>query len=596
MALVFGSIRPIPKTSQELIDIVLSSSNRKTSTIIHPGFLISRIRDFYMNKINFLKDQFHDRLSTILDDFPRLDSIHPFWSSLINVIYDRDHYKLALGQLAGARSVIDNIGRDYVKYIKYGDSLFRCKQLKKAAYGRMCTACRRLTPSLQYLEEVRQHLQRLPGIDPSAPTIILSGAPSTGKSSFMNAITRANVEVAAFPFTTKSLYLGHTDWAYLTWQVIDTPGLLDRPLEDRNTIEMQAVMAMVHLRAAIIYMVDISGSCGYTIDSQVSLFHSLHDVFVNRPITIVLTKTDLVSPDSLSASDKALLDSMQGPNVEFLRMSTINGEGVSVVKESVCQRLRSMRLENKKNLDKMSSIESQLHIAKPENTYEPNIPSSVYHSNGLQRPLSKELEVLSGGAGSYVPNTNAERLLSDPNWQNDVIPEIIEGRNVSDYIDPDISRKFEALLEEEKVRYSEYIREKEAFEEHRWKITPDQEEMSRLIRERRKLIRNKAEEKRGTRIGVPESLKKRTKSGVAERVSSLLLERGVDEETRQRAIERVLSSKPKRVERVIEPKEHQTGIVHKGPGERFDYYVKENYVLEPKHFFSGKMGFKRDFK
>ena len=595
MALVFGHIHSIPKTSQELIDNVLSSTNRKTSTIIHPGYLISRIRDFYMNKVNFTKDQFHERLTIILEDFPRLDSIHPFWSSLINVIYDRDHYKLALGQIAGARTVIDNIGRDYIKYLKYGDSLFRCKQLKKAALGRMCTACRRLTPSLQYLEEVRQHLQRLPSIDPSAPTIILSGAPSTGKSSFMNSITRANVEVAAFPFTTKSLYLGHTDWGYLSWQVIDTPGLLDRSLEERNTIEMQSIMAMVHLRSAIIFMLDISGNSGYTISTQVSLFHSLREIFINRPITIVLTKTDLINPDNLNNEDKELIKSMEGNNIEFLRMSTITGEGVSEVKESVCQRLRNLRIENKKTSEKYSQIESQLHIANPGASYESNIPNSVFNSNGLEKSLSKEIENENGGAGVFIPNTNSEKILKNLEWQNDIIPEILEGRNISDYIDPLISEKFEQLLEEERLRYSEYLQEKESFEENKWRITPDQEEMSKLIRERRKLIRNKAEEKRNSKIGIPENLKKHTKQSVVERVSKFLSERGISEEIRNKAVEKVLNEKPKRIERKLELESHNKGINKKGPGEKFDYYVKNNYVLEPKHFYSGKVGFKSDF-
>lgn len=231
------AIHPIPSSAADFINIVLHGSCTRTANEIHPGFKITRIRDFYMTKVKYTQNDFETRLARIIDDFPRLDSIHPFWASLINVIYDKDHYKLALGQLNGAKNVISTIGRDYLKFLKYGDSAFRCKALKKAAYGRMVASIKKLNPPLQYLEQVRQHLQRMPSIDPSAPTIILAGAPSSGKSTFMNAVTRANVEVAAFPFTTKSLYLGHTDWAYTKWQVIDTPGLLDRPLEDRNTID-----------------------------------------------------------------------------------------------------------------------------------------------------------------------------------------------------------------------------------------------------------------------------------------------------------------------------------------------------------------------
>ena len=52
--------------------------------------------------------------------------IHPFYADLVNVLYDRDHFKLALGQLNIARQIIDSVGKDYVKLLKYGDSLYRC--------------------------------------------------------------------------------------------------------------------------------------------------------------------------------------------------------------------------------------------------------------------------------------------------------------------------------------------------------------------------------------------------------------------------------------------------------------------------------------
>jgi nucleolar GTP-binding protein len=44
-----------------------------------------------------------------------------------------------------------------VRLLKFGDSLYRCKQLKKAALGRMATIMKRQNQSLQYLEQARRY-------------------------------------------------------------------------------------------------------------------------------------------------------------------------------------------------------------------------------------------------------------------------------------------------------------------------------------------------------------------------------------------------------------------------------------------------------
>lgn len=46
-----------------------------------------------------------------------------------------------------------SVAKDYVRLMKYGDSLYRCKQLKRAALGRMCTVIKRQRQSLEYLEQ-----------------------------------------------------------------------------------------------------------------------------------------------------------------------------------------------------------------------------------------------------------------------------------------------------------------------------------------------------------------------------------------------------------------------------------------------------------
>ena len=150
----FKKITVVPP-AKDFIDIVLSKTQRKTPTVIHRHYKISRIRQFYTRKVKFAQQTFHDKLATVISEFPKLDDIHPFYADLLNVLYDKDHYKLALGQINSAKHLVDNVAKDYVRLLKFGDSLYRCKQLKKAALGRMCTIMKRQNQSLQYLEQVR---------------------------------------------------------------------------------------------------------------------------------------------------------------------------------------------------------------------------------------------------------------------------------------------------------------------------------------------------------------------------------------------------------------------------------------------------------
>jgi nucleolar GTP-binding protein len=142
----------------------------------------------------------------------------------------------------------------------------------------MATIMRRQKDALAYLEQVRQHISRLPNIDPNTRTLIVCGYPNVGKSSFMNKVTRADVDVQPYAFTTKSLFVGHLDYKYLRWQVIDTPGILDHPLEEMNTIEMQSITALAHLRSCVLYFMDLSEQCGYTVEAQVGFIY-IPDLF-----------------------------------------------------------------------------------------------------------------------------------------------------------------------------------------------------------------------------------------------------------------------------------------------------------------------------
>lgn len=479
----FKHITLVP-SSTDFIDATLSKTQRKTPTVVHPSYNITRIRDFYLRKIKHTHCNFHERLQLILEQFPKLEDIHPFYSDLINVLYDRDHYKVALGDVNKMKTLIDNVSRDYCRLMKYGDSLYRCKQLKRAAMGRMCTIVKGRKDTLQYLEEVRKHLSRLPSIDPNTRTLILCGFPNVGKSSFMNKLSRADVEVQPYAFTTKSLYVGHFDYQYIPWQVIDTPGILDKPLEERNTIEMLSITALAHLNAAVVYVMDISGQCGYSLEEQVNLFQSMKPLFKNNPIRLMLNKCDILKPSDLSEDQRQIIKDLCDPadfnekKIPIQETSTVTEDGLIDLRNAICDDLLAKRATNKlKNTkgDAKVNMMDRLRVAKPTardtvvreyfvpsgfKQKEKEIVNAKMHLGALPKQIYKvqenskktERDLYEEFNDDYVLDIRKHWDLPKSDQKYDTIPQIWEGKNIADYIDPEIETKLAALLAEEEAR------------------------------------------------------------------------------------------------------------------------------------------------
>ncbi|KAK4544114.1 Nucleolar GTP-binding protein 1 [Oleoguttula mirabilis] len=507
MKTTWKDIAPVP-TSQEFLDIVLSRTQRRLPTQIRAGFQITRIRAFYIRKVKYTSETFSEKISAILDGFPRLADIHPFHKDLLNTLYDADHFRIALGQLNTAKGLMETVARDYVRLIKYGQSLFQCKQLKRAALGRMATICKRLKDPLVYLEQVRQHLGRLPAIDPNTRTLLICGYPNVGKSSFLRNISRADVDVQPYAFTTKSLFVGHFDYKMLRFQAIDTPGILDHPLEEMNTIEMQSITAIAHLRSAILYFMDLSEQCGYSVQAQMALFQSIKPLFANKLVFIVVNKIDIMKPEDLDAETQAKLQELlKMGNVELLQLSCTTTEGLMNVRNAVCDRLLAERNAQKLKAGtnasgeitgRLGDVLRRIHVAQPIGGIlrEPFIPDAAlnkmkFDKDDPNRPkLMRDIEEENGGAGVFNINLHDNYLLENDEWKYDKIPETFNGKNVYDFIDPDIEAKLAALEEEESRLEAEGHYDNAEEEELGDAEEEDIAYKAELIREKRQLIRN----------------------------------------------------------------------------------------------------------
>lgn len=443
----------------------------------------------------------------------------------MNTLYDADHFRIALGQVSTAKHLIETVSRDYVRLIKYAQSLFQCKQLKRAGLGRMATICRRLKDPLVYLEQVRQHLGRLPAIDPNTRTLLICGYPNVGKSSFLRNITRADVDVQPYAFTTKSLFVGHFDYKYLRFQAIDTPGILDHPLEEMNTIEMQSITAIAHLRSAVMYFMDLSEQCGYSVSDQIKLFSSIRPLFANKIVFIVINKIDVRRPEDLEPEyQQELQDILKSGDVELLQLSCTTTEGVTNVKNAACDKLLAERVAQKLKSGtnsagtpggRLGDVLARIHVAQPMNgaqreTFIPEAVKSLqkYDKDDPNRKkLERDIEEENGGAGVYNVDMKKNYLLEDDDWKHDNIPEVYNGKNIYDFVDPDIEEKLAALEEEEeKLQADGFYESDEEIEEA---DEADLRMKADLIREKHVLMRNEARMRKSlkNRAMIPRSAK-----------------------------------------------------------------------------------------
>jgi len=266
--------------------------------------------------------------------------------------------------------------------------------------------------------------------------------------------------------------VGHTDYKYLRWQVVDTPGILDHPLEDRNTIEMQAITALAHLRSAVLYFLDPSEQCGHTLEQQKSLFDSIRPLFNNKPLIVVANKTDVLRRAELGEEKAALLKAIETEiEGDILEMSTVTEEGVMEVKTKSCELLLQHRVDMKYKSKKVETVLNRLNVAMPEprdNKARPAfIPPAALRKQKekLERSLAEGEEEMETSVPKRKTEREIELEMGDdyivdlqknydlPDDQKyDVIPETWQGHNIADFIDPDIMEKLEALEKEEEAR------------------------------------------------------------------------------------------------------------------------------------------------
>jgi nucleolar GTP-binding protein len=289
---------PIILTADQLVERAITKAKKKVILDRDPFYkkkktILARTESY----ANVLIEQLH----SYVHSFPSIENLPQFYQELLQIHIDNDRLRKSLGAVHWAETTCQQIFVSQIRSLRISRNPDFIRQKQKEIYGRLSSVVHQVDNHLDTLIETQRFLQQLPTIE-DIPTIVLAGYPNVGKSSLLQQLSHAKPMIAQYPFTTKEIYVGHMEkkekYDIKRFQVIDTPGLLDRPMEKRNEIERLAIAALTHLADVIVFLLDVSETCGYSLTDQINLQKLIEKQFENVPILIVECKCDLKKSQS----------------------------------------------------------------------------------------------------------------------------------------------------------------------------------------------------------------------------------------------------------------------------------------------------------
>ena len=318
--------------SKELLDIAFKRAMKSSAQVSKNAPILLKAKKKEFTRIKAAIEELIERILAIIKKVPIINDLPDFYKELASLLVDVDELKLTLGKLNGILPVLSKLEREYSKKLSQIETPKDADRIRRAAFGRISSIIRKQNKNLEYLNSVRGRLKEIPSLDYTLNFIVVAGYPNVGKSSIVkNISTNKKVDIQEYPFTTKKISLGHLfierKFDSIKLQIMDTPGILDRPMAERNNIELQAVLALKLISDSIIFVFDPTPACGYSIDSQLDLFFEVKNNFTKEgkiQIVILFNKMDLANSDEI----EYLKEKLNIGDEEYFLINALTGENL----------------------------------------------------------------------------------------------------------------------------------------------------------------------------------------------------------------------------------------------------------------------------
>ncbi|EOD42472.1 putative GTPase [Candidatus Nanobsidianus stetteri] len=270
----------------KFVEELLSSAFKRAK---NNGNQFYDIKERNIVKLQTIYQYIDDKLEKIYNDIVLPEN--KFYKELYKLLFTDINIKKLRERIKYIRKIIKQVYLKYKNDIKLTKDKKLIERYRREFYGRISSILRRNWIIFKYYNIYLNRRKKVPNIK-NLPTVVISGLPNVGKSTLLKNLTGSNVKIEPYPFTTKDIMIGYIKTPYFDIQVIDTPGILDRPIEEMNEIEKKSILALNYLANLIIYVFDLTETCGYNIKEQINLLNNIKRMF-NKEIILYFSKKDL---------------------------------------------------------------------------------------------------------------------------------------------------------------------------------------------------------------------------------------------------------------------------------------------------------------
>ncbi len=268
---------PTVLTADELLDKAFRRASKVSG----------RKREKAINKLATVSNVISSHLNTVMKAHPSYTSMPEFYRELVDLTVGLARLRKSLAALRWADRMVQKVVTKGIKQIKGGKDP---ENVLRGTYGRVASIIKQIDDELRFLNDAKKAMRRIP-VFLNIPVVVVAGYPNVGKSSLVSALSSVKPEVANYPFTTKEIYVGIVQLNDKKAQIVDTPGMLDRPIHRMNDMEKRAVLCIKNIADCIVFVIDPTESCGYSTEKQYSLLEEVKEL--GKPVLVVYSKADL---------------------------------------------------------------------------------------------------------------------------------------------------------------------------------------------------------------------------------------------------------------------------------------------------------------